>query len=252
MTSEGYLAAVLNKYALPRDHVRQVELAAADLYEFVRRWAGTRLGKVEYSGSFAKATTIRGGTDVDLFNSLKPSTQASLRDIHNGLYTTLSRNGLRLATQNVSIGLTHRGLKMDLVPARKYRGPTQDHSLYRNRAGSWTKTNVARHIQIVRDSGRNEEIRALKIWRRLHGLDFPSIYLELVAIRALRRRRRGNLAANLICVFEWLEAEIRGAAIADPANTANVISDDVTSNEKRAASRAAWSLQQPYWDRILW
>lgn len=125
-------------------------------------------------------------------------------------------------------------------------------SLYRNRAGSWTKTNVARHIQIVLDSRRNEEIRALKIWRRLHGLDFPSIYLELAVIRALRRRR-GDLAANLIRVFEWLESEIRQVPVVDPANTANVISDDLTANEKRAiASRAAWSLQQPYWDRILW
>lgn len=32
MTPDSYLASVLNKYAVPRDHVRQVELVAADLY----------------------------------------------------------------------------------------------------------------------------------------------------------------------------------------------------------------------------
>lgn len=252
MTPDGYLHSVLKKYALPADHRSQVQLVTKDLYPYIRQWAGARLLKVQYSGSFAKGTTVRGGTDVDLFISLKHSTNGSLHDIYQSLYSSLISWGLKPRRQNVSIGLTLRGLNIDLVPARQHSGSGQDHSLYRNRTGSWTKTNVARHIQLVRASRRTNEIRALKIWRQLHGLEFPSIYLELVAINALRRKGRA-LAPSLIRVFEWLATGIQTANVVDPANTANVISDDLTFVEKGTiASRAAWSVQQPYWEQILW
>lgn len=252
MTPDDYVRNVLGKYAIPTDHKRQVELAAQDVYPCVSAWAGSHLQGVEYSGSFAKGTTVRGGTDVDLFVSLKPSMGGPLRDLYNNLYTVLANRGFRPKRQNVSIGLTVRGLSVDVVPARRHAGSGQDHSLYRNRTGTWTKTNVHNHIQIVRDSGRIDEIRAVKIWRRLHGLELPSIYLELAVIRALRGERSG-LAANFWKVLDWLSSQIQAAAIVDPANEGNTISDDLNSNEKAAiATRAAWSLRQSNWGQIIW
>jgi hypothetical protein len=48
-----------------------------------------------------------------------------------------------------------------------------------------------------RNSGRVNEIRALKVWRQCHNLDFPSFYLELTLIDALWGKPKGvNLAAN--------------------------------------------------------
>ncbi|MDE3268446.1 MAG: hypothetical protein OYI31_08375 [Chloroflexota bacterium] len=92
----------------------------------------------------------------------------------------------------------------------------------------------------------------MKIWRRLHGLELPSIYLELAVIRALRGERSG-LAANFWKVLDWLSSQIQAAAIVDPANEGNTISDDLNSNEKAAiATRAAWSLRQSNWGQIIW
>ena len=73
MTPDDYVRNVLVKYAIPAGHRHQVELAAQDVYTCVAVWAGSHLQGVEYSGSFAKGTTVRGGTDADLFVSLKPS-----------------------------------------------------------------------------------------------------------------------------------------------------------------------------------
>ena len=152
----------------------------------------------------------------------------------------------------MSIGLTVRSLSVDVVPARRHSGTGQDHSLYRNRTGTWTKTNVHKHIQIVRDSGRIDEIRATKIWRRLHGLEFPSIYLELAVIRALRRQRNG-LAVNFLNVLEWLSSQVQTTAIVDPANESNLISDDLNDNEKaNIEAQAALSLRQSNWGQIIW
>lgn len=252
LTPDQYVRSVIRKYALPADHRQQVELVARDLRPRIREWAGQRLISVPCSGSFAKGTVVRGGTDVDLFISLKPSINDSLHDIYYDLFGWLSIRGFQPKRQNVSIGLVQRGLNVDLVPARKHAGSGQDHSLYRSKTGSWTKTNVHRHIQIVRNSGRTNEIKALKIWRRLHGLEFPSIYLELAVIRSLQRRGP-LLASNFVEILQWLATDFQTTTIVDPSNGENIISNDITLSERAGiAGRAAWSLEQQSWDRVLW
>lgn len=253
VTPNAYIRSVLRKYALPNDHRRQVNRVISDLRPQIRSWAGNRLLKIELSGSFAKGTVIRGGTDVDLFISLSRAGDQSLREIYESLYTALQLQQLRPRRQDVSIGLVVRGLKVDLVPARRHAGPSQDHSLYKQRTDTWIQTNVARHIRIVKNSGLQREIRALKIWRRLHGLEFPSILLELASIEAMRRKRRLGSAENLLRIWGWIEEHISDARIIDPANSANVISDDLTAAEKAdIAVRARWTLRQGSWDKVLW
>lgn len=63
---------------------------------------------------------------------------------------------------------------------------------------SWTQTNVSLHVSTVHNSGRLREIRAVKIWRMLHGLDFPSLYHELFVIDALSGRSRTSLGDNVL------------------------------------------------------
>jgi hypothetical protein len=65
-------------------------------------------------------------------------------------------------------------------------------SLYRSKPNTWTQTNISTYISHVVNSGRTDEIRILKIWRQLHGLTFPSFFLELAVINALLYTRRGN------------------------------------------------------------
>ena len=59
------------------------------------------------------------------------------------------------------------------------------------------------------NSGRTEEIRVLKLWRRQKGIEFPSFYLELTVINALSGRRSGELAANVWTAFAYLRGRVR-------------------------------------------
>lgn len=46
---------------------------------------------------------------------------------------------------------------------------------------------------------------------------------------------------------------LESTRIEDPANTNNVLSDDMTRQEKeQIAGLAAQSAQQPFWERIIW
>jgi tRNA nucleotidyltransferase (CCA-adding enzyme) len=105
------------------------------------------------SGSFAKGTATALGTDIDIFVSLKPwraperSAWAGLDKIYWSLFRYCAERNLQPEAQNVSIRVRMDGAKIDLVPARKQPGTTQDHSLYKRKSNTWMQTNVDEHIR---------------------------------------------------------------------------------------------------------
>ena len=142
---------------------------------------------------------------------------------------------------------------VDLVPGKRQNALSDDHSLYRRKADTWTKTNVFTHARTVVGAGRGDEIRIVKLWRNQKGLDFPSFYLELSVIRALSARPlpgllMGNplltLSQRVIGVFDYLRDSFPAARIADPANTNNIISEDLTAQEKAKVSAAAGAARE--------
>ncbi len=142
---------------------------------------------------------------------------------------------------------------MDLVPGKRQDALSGDHSLYRRKADTWTKTNILTHARTVIGAGRANEIRILKLWRNQKGLDFPSFYLELSVIRALSAKPlpglltynpQPTLAQRVMTVFDYLRDSFPAARIADPANTNNIISDDLTAQEKAKVSAAAKAARQ--------
>lgn len=114
-------------------------------------------------------------------------------------------------------------------------------------------TDVSRHISLVRNSGRIEEIKLTKIWCKLHDLEVSSFALELAVLEATGGRRRGELAPNFEAVLGYLASNFRGARLVDPANTNNVVSDDVSGAEKLAVVQTAkTSLRKNFWESVVW
>jgi hypothetical protein len=163
-----------------------------------------------------------------------------------------NQKGYSPKRQNVSINIQVSGYKVDLVPAKRQDIYSGDHSLYRRRADTWTKTNVAKHIAYVALSGRTSEIRVIKLWRNQKGLDFPSFYLELTVINALSGQYSGTLSNNVWTVLRYLCDTFPNARVIDPANTNNVISDDLTTAERAKIKAAAeQALKATNWNQIV-
>ena len=98
-----------------------------------------------------------------------------------------------------------------------------------------------------------KEIRAVKIWRNLHGLSFPSFYLELMVIEGLKGRSKTNLAENVLNALNFIGDNLATRRIIDPANTNNVISDDLSAMEKNTVARQAkLSAGKRRWEEIIW
>lgn len=254
MTADEYLQNLIARNRVVTGEGSVASNAGNAVYQVVRRWADQHLRKGSYSGSYAKGTAIRGRTDVDIFISLKSDTPNTLKEIFDRLHSWISQNGYTYARkQNVSVHVVHNGAEVDLVPAVHLGGNTEDHWLYVNKSNrERTKTNIDVHIDLVRNSGRINEIILTKIWRKNHNLDFPSFCLELAVIEALKYKR-GGLADNFLAVLDYLSNGFASARFVDPANTNNIISDDLTNAEKRGiASQAGQSIRQQSWSSVVW
>lgn len=160
--------------------------------------------------------------------------------------------GYTVRRQNVSINVKVNGLDVDLVPGKRHDALSKDHSLWRHKAKTWTKTNVLKHISTVTSAGRINETRIIKLWRNQKGLDFPSFYLELSVIEALRNHTFGSFARNVMTVFHYLKDKFPNARIVDPANTNNILSDDISDRERNTIQQAAIrATAAPIWEEIV-
>lgn len=255
MTADEYLKSLINKYGVATGQGSPAYNAGNAVYPIIQQWAGNMLREVRFSGSYAKGTAIHGVADVDLFISLKSDTSNTLKEIFDSIYDWMRINGYpSTRKQNVSIHVVHHGVEVDLVPAVHFGGNGEDHWLYVNKAKrERTKTNVSTHIDYVSNSGRVEETILMKIWRKNHKLEFPSFNIELAVIEALKYKQRGQIALNFSSVLDYLADSFSSARFVDPANTNNIISDELTNSEKSAiASQAYQSRREQNWGSVVW
>lgn len=252
MTADEYLQGILAREAVDSGPFSPVRSVQAQVEPATREWAGEYLVGVSPSGSFAKGTANHSGTDIDLYISITDRTPNALKEIYDTLFNKMTEKGYTPNRQNVSINVKVTGYSVDLVPAKRQDIYSDDHSLYRCKADTWTKTNVTQHINYVRQAGRLNESRIVKLWRNQRGLDFPSFYLELTVINALYGQSYGTLSGNVWKVFEYLRDRFCNARVVDPANTNNIISDDLaTAGRNTVKTAAAQALNASNWSQIV-
>lgn len=242
---------VLTKYQVD-SYLKNSALSAFS--PVIKQWAGPQLLSFDFSGSTAKGTEVSCSSDVDFFISLCSSTSQTLGQIYDSLYNKLrGYSDITVRKQNVSIGVTWQGHKIDITPGKKQSGNTNDHSLYKNSTDTWTQTNIQRHINIVQSSQRVFEIKLFKIWRENHQLEWPSIFLELFVIDALKGCPIQDFAGNCVKVLNEIYLNIESKYIIDPSNTNNIISNDLSRDQKiRLKNQAYNSLQSRSWSHVIW
>lgn len=249
---DDYVRAILTRYNVPPLNDAATVQATNALAKLIHQWADRYLIGVTLSGSHAKGTAIRGANDIDLFVSIRQVPNMNLRDVYNNLDAYLKAVKLKTERRRVAIKVTVGGVDFDIVPGRKSFDST-DHWLYHSKRDSWVKTNITRHIRLISNCKRIEEIRAIKVWRELNGLDFPSLYLEMTVINALRQRPVGRVSSNVWAALTYLANSFASRRVLDPANTNNVISADLSVAEKGEIVVAARrSLQQRLWENVIW
>ena len=129
MSADAYLQSILAREAVDTGPAAPVRGVQARLMPALQEWGGQYLRQVQPSGSFAKGTANKSGTDIDLFVSISENVTDTMRDIYNSLFNKMTEKGYQPKKQNVSINVTVNGYSVDLVPAKRQDGRSEDHSL---------------------------------------------------------------------------------------------------------------------------
>lgn len=257
-----YLYRILQKYK-PRD-LNSFSHNLLELKILIIKWASKCYLDILDSGSRAKGTAIWLASDVDYMISLSNdcnNNSGGLSSCYNSLYNLLvNKYGIyNVRKQNVSIRVKINNLEVDITPAKQQLGTTHFHSLYVSKSGSWTQTNIQRHILDISKSSRINEIKILKIWRELNKLDFPSIYLEYLLVNNIllnKSKDINSLDSNVWFIFSELAKTQNNplyAKIVDPSNTNNILSDLLNNTEKnKIITQAQYTLKAKDWNQIVW
>ncbi|MBR1946124.1 MAG: nucleotidyltransferase domain-containing protein [Alphaproteobacteria bacterium] len=232
-------------------------------YPSISQWANDYLNEFFIAGSSAKGVAIKGKSDVDLFVSIKSSCTVSLKDIYISLFNKLNELGkeqdFSVHQQNVSIGIKglkyeNRQIDIDIVPAKQQEINSNFHSLYKSKQNTWTQTNVKGHIKHIQDSGRQNFIKLIKIWRDCHQLDFPSMNIELSVLKALYGCNHDmDLEKGFVKIMDYFIGSFSIDNLIDPFNSANVISNDMTQYEKQKVIKQAQKFfDAKDWKEVIW
>ena len=162
MNSNMYLQNVINKYA-PRSLDSHL-LSITTLKGHLQTWASSCYIETINSGSKAKGTAISLASDVDYLISLVSScneNNGGLKAIHDSLYTKLAGIYNPVRKQNVSFRILLGDLEVDVTPARKHTGSTNDHWIYLSKLDTWRQTNIQKHISDISNLAHIREATAI-------------------------------------------------------------------------------------------
>ena len=261
MSVDDYLNDLLAKKSNNYGYNQNENSAYDCMYKLINDWGRSYNNfsnsnyisiKMQKSGSKAKGDAIKGKSDIDIFVSIEDSNNLyKVKDYYDDLYKYLKehlRNN-EVRRQNVSIGITYAGCSIDITPGKKVKYSAYDllfnnksdtdHYIYSTKKSNNTLTNIQKHIDMVRTSGLTKEIMILKIWRNCHGLELPSIAIEIITCEVLKNDRTYSLYGNVKKVLESLRNTIDYSRIIDPANSNNNIAETMTDAEKAMIKRVA-------------
>jgi hypothetical protein len=252
LTVDQYAASIVEKYRVVPGTSSASHHAVDEVIPLLKLWGKEHLPGLTLSGAYAKNTAITLSSHVDILVALSPVPGMEMKTIFWNLFKYLSDQDLHPGTRDVSIRLRAAGLDVDVIPACRDH-ETSGLNLFNKRSGQAVHTDIAGHIHLVANSGRQQEICALKIWRERMSLDFPSLYLECTVLHALEAERFGQLADNILAVLRYLSHRFEQAVVPDPANADNILSNDLSVGDKKPIATAARdALYDETWKKILW
>ena len=176
-----------------------------------------------------------------------------MRQFYEGVEQRLQQHGYIVHRQNVAIRLPYQGFHIDVVPGRAMDNTYGYANLYASERNTSKQTSLKIHIDLVRDGENQDVIKVLKLWRRCHGVPIRSLVLELATREALFNNRQTDLGERVWKVLGWLHASFGDARLVDPANSNNIVSDDISTGNKQAiVAAAAQSRAQRNWEQVVW
>ena len=206
-----------------------------------------------YGGSFAKKTMINANFDLDIVVYWPHNCNLSLKDIYTQVGSVLKKNWPIVNSKTVAWSIPFGNeFHIDIVPGRALDSTYHYANLYHKKKDSSIQTSIKVHIDIVRKSSCHDVIRLMKLWRNKRNVPIKkSLALELMTIKGCQGVG-GGTEQKLLSALNYVHQNIMTTKIVDPANSSNIISEEITSFEKQRIKDAAFhAINAKLWSDIL-
>ena len=252
MSNNVYLANILQEQTLSTNELNALRQLREQIQQQLSVLEGSP--RFYYGGSFGKKTMIKALYDLDLVMYWPHTATYSISGIYDSVGNVLKRNWTSVNSRNVAWELPFQGgFHIDVVPGRALDPQYYEANLHRADTATTLKTSVKRHIDIVRNSGRTDAIRLIKLWRARKNVPFKkSFLLELMTIEGCKGKATSDLEGQALAALRHIRDNIRTCNIIDPANSNNSLSDDLDAKARLSIQQAAdTAIKATYWSEVF-
>lgn len=250
MTNEDYLRGLLSQQDLTEREYETLRGYRERIQALLSGFDGNP--RFYYAGSYGKKTIIREKYDLDIVIYWPKDSQYAIKDIYDAVGKQLKTKWQSVNSKTVCWEIPFDGgFHIDVVPGRALDDNYQEANLYRTDTGATLKTSIKTHIDIVRNSGRRDAIRLLKLWRERKQAPFKkSFLLEMMTIEG--SKGVADLPGQVWAALQYIRDNIETVQVKDPANSNNSLSDDIPSSHKQQIKNVARStLDSSTWSDVF-
>ena len=207
-----------------------------------------------YGGSFGKRTMIKARYDLDIVMYWPHTATYTIQGIYDAIGNVLKKYWSVVNTKTVAWEMPFdEGFHIDVIPGRALDSAYYEANLHRTDTGTTLKTSLKTHIDKVRNSGRADVIRLMKLWRTRKNVPFKkSFLLELMTIEGCKGKPSDDLGGQMMAALKYVRDNIKSCSVRDPANSNNSLSDDIDSNSRAIIyQRADEAITAAYWSQVF-
>lgn len=246
MTISQFFEKLLESQSLLEEQLKTLSGHREEVEGYLREKFGQE-PTIRYAGSKAKGTMITESYDLDIVCYFPHDKDTTIKEIYDSVQKILSS---KYVIEPKSSAVRIKGIDknietdyhIDVVPGKFIDGDDGDvflHVVYGEKER--IQTNIDTHIAYVKDSGCQDVIKLMKLWKERNGIPFKTFVLEIVVVETLKgSNNKDNFPESLRKIFTFLRDEIESVRLLDPANSNNIVSESISGGDKDAvASKAA-------------
>lgn len=241
MTNQDYMEWLLKSQVLSDAEITVLRRLKASVEKLLCKLDGAP--RFYFGGSYGKETIIRERYDLDIIAYWPKDTKYTIKEIYDGVGSQLQEKWKSAHSKTVAWEINFEGgFHIDVVPGRALDDKFKEANLYRTDTRSTLKTSLKTHIDTIKNSGRRQAIRLMKLWSMRRKVPFKkSFLLEIMTINGCKGSSLTDLPAQTEAGLQYVCDNIETINIKDPANSKNSLSDDITKENKTRIKMAAQS-----------
>ncbi len=207
------------------------------------------------AGSFKKKTMIKRHYDLDMFiiwtQGFIPLNE--IEDLFYMVKDALNTKWNRLLKKRVGWRIPYENeFHVDVIPSIKDENNSNFSYLYNCYENTTLRTSMQVHMEQIEKYNRRDVIKLIKLWKYRRDVPIKTFLLEVITHLACYNVTRESLSDQLEVVFEFIAENIVNRSFYDPANRNNIITENLTLQEKyEIKDKANNALNREYWGQIF-